>query len=272
MKKLSLLILLMMTLLLASCSSKKNAVTATEPSVVMPPLATACRTNAVWTRLEVPMSIELSAPAKARLSGRLTMDYGNSLRFSVRVLGMEMGQLYADRDSVYLLIKPLKVASVVSLNELKRSTGMGLAELQCVLAGQSFAPGEGRLTPQTALRWSETNDNGMAGISSSGICDVSFLYTPALAGTMELTDTRACRDDICVNISYSDNIVTTAGVMPSVAQGACDAGSTRVRALWRLNWDRARLDDVRQASAPEIPSSYERLTPAQLIARLGSML
>lgn len=218
------------------------------------------------------MTIELSSPANARLSGRLTMDYGNSLRFSVRVLGMEMGQLYADRDSVYLLIKPLKVASVVSLDELKRSTGMGLAELQCVLAGQSFAPGEGRLTPGTALRWAETNENGLAGISSRGMCDVSFLYTPGLAGTMELTDTRACRDDVCVNIRYSDIIATTAGVMPSVAQGACDAGRTKVRALWRLNWDKARLNEVREASAPTIPRSYERLTPAQLIGRLGSML
>lgn len=272
MKKITLLIVLLATLALGACSSKKNVTARTEPMPVVPPLAAACSANAAWDVFEAPMSMELSSPSHVKLSGRLTMAYGRCLRFSVRVIGMEMGQLYADRDSVYLVIKPLRVACAMPVSSLTDATGMGLAELQCALAGQSFAPGEGRLTPQTAVRWAESNDNGLAAIRSRGTCDLTFTYAPDAAGIMELANAKACRNSVCVNIEYSGNTATSAGVMPAEAQGACDAGRTRVRASWRLNWGNARFDGVRVPEAPAIPSSYDRLTPAELIARLGSMI
>lgn len=99
MKKYIFLILLPLFLVvLPSCKSGRNAVS--EASLV--------QEEARWKNVTLPVRVELLEPASFSLNGRATMVRGEYLLISVRMLGFEVGQLYATPEEVDLVVKQLE--------------------------------------------------------------------------------------------------------------------------------------------------------------------
>jgi hypothetical protein len=89
-----------------------------------------------WTRLEVPVQVSVTKPKKLGMSGRASMINGRELLISLRFLGFEVGQLYADTDSVFVVEKVHKWYVGESLARLSAGTGLTLADLQGYLLGR----------------------------------------------------------------------------------------------------------------------------------------
>lgn len=89
-----------------------------------------------WTSLEVPVQVSLTAPKSLSASGRLSMVKGRELLLSLRFIGFEVAQLYADADSVYAVEKIHKWYVAESIQRLGAGTGLTLADLQGYLLGR----------------------------------------------------------------------------------------------------------------------------------------
>lgn len=89
-----------------------------------------------WTTLEVPVQVEVTKPKNLGMSGRASMINGRELLISLRFLGFEVGQLYADTDSVFVVEKIHKWYVGESLARLSAGTGLSLADLQGYLLGR----------------------------------------------------------------------------------------------------------------------------------------
>lgn len=116
-----------------------------------------------WDNLEIPLKVELKSPAKFSLSGRMYMENGQSILVSMRLLGFEVATMYADSDSLYCVDKVHKIVVAENMKNLTQLTGIDITQLQSLMLGRAFLPGEpGRLSRKTkGLSFEESTDDGV---------------------------------------------------------------------------------------------------------------
>lgn len=93
-------------------------------------------TNGLWKTLETPVSIRISQPMNLGLKGRLTMVKDSWILMSLRFLGMEVGQLYMDTDSVFIVEKMKRTYYAEGLTGVRNMLGMDLGLFQGYLIGR----------------------------------------------------------------------------------------------------------------------------------------
>ncbi|MDE6207144.1 MAG: DUF4292 domain-containing protein [Muribaculaceae bacterium] len=137
------------TVMLSSCHSRKKAVAADTyvPGMTAPvdnsavASQTGADTYAAWTSVQMPVKVKVTAPKNISLSGTLKMVAGESVSMSLRYLGlMEVGTLYADKDSVLIVSKMLDLYFSESVAELQKRSGMSFADMQDILLGRKALP------------------------------------------------------------------------------------------------------------------------------------
>lgn len=94
-----------------------------------------------WTDVTLPVKFILRSPKSLSLSGRATMIRGREIKISFRMLGFEVGGLYADTDSVYFYEKLNHTMVVESMDRLRKESGLELENIQDVLLGRVTYPG-----------------------------------------------------------------------------------------------------------------------------------
>lgn len=131
-----------------SCSSHRKAGTSAPARVTAkrtPEVSALAETYAQWHDVYMPLNFRCSSPMNLSLSGRATMVAGECIHISLRMLGMEVAQVWIDTDSIFVSEKMGKSLVVEPLARLSAHTGLGISDLQALLLGQAFYPGDGAL-------------------------------------------------------------------------------------------------------------------------------
>lgn len=95
-----------------------------------------------WNTVEIPVKVDIKSPAKFSLSGRMYMKNRCFIQLSMRMLGFEVASMYMDNDSIYCVDKVHKIAVVEGMDKVKVQTGLDIAQLQSLLLGRVFVPGD----------------------------------------------------------------------------------------------------------------------------------
>ncbi|MDE6277976.1 MAG: DUF4292 domain-containing protein [Muribaculaceae bacterium] len=200
-----------------------------------------------WTSVEVPVQVRLSSPRSFSVSGRATMVKGRDIFVSLRFIGLELGQLYANSDSVFLVEKVHKWYIAESLERLGGRTGLTIADLQGYLLGRPD-----RTVPQgiggfdVLYDWNSASERlGAVGFSRNGV---------PVAG-----------------IAYGETEQTPAGpTASSVSIAAIPGGKTEISGtieyrLGQAKWNSAAPDAVRFRPPG---AGYSRISIDQLAKNL----
>lgn len=271
--------------LMASCGTKKNVpATPYEPADITGEPGDAFTSLAAsykpWTDVSMPVRVELKEPKNLGISGKAAMVHGKSVYLSLRFLGMELGAVYVDTDSIYVVSKMQKLAYVESLDFFRRSFGFSLDDIQSLLLGQVFVPGKGTVTEKEANNFSIT-----AGDSSD-----TWILTPKKTPSKVTWHFEGCMSrtaDAMTSIVES-LIVSPASMKPLSAgfkshtdtQGGIAASqvslaatmskhSLRLDITWSLN--RAEWNKGIAPAVPKVPSNYRRITTAGLLEMLKKL-
>lgn len=133
-------------LALAGCKHHKGPqgpeVTATDSELPGEPLTQVFQllenTYQEWEDVQMPVTLSLVTPNKMSISGKATMVRDSAIYLSLRMLGMEVAQAYANPDSVWFVDKYHKMYVQESLQSLCGSYPMALDDIQDCLLGQAF--------------------------------------------------------------------------------------------------------------------------------------
>lgn len=277
-------------LLSASCGSKKSASRQDyEPSheqqepgknPLREAYASLASSYRPWTDVSMPVKLELKEPKRFSISGKASMVKGKSVYMSLRILGMEVGAVYIDNDSLYIVSKMQRMAYVESLGFFSRNFGFTLEDIQSMLLGQAFIPEKG------TVRVSDERDFKLAFGAESGKWDMTPVKTPRnvswhFEGSMPQAEAgiAALIEALIVNpasmkpmtATFADQAETPAGIVAGEigVSASMSKRSLRLNVLWSLN--RADWNKGISPSAPNIPASYRRITTKGLIDLLKKL-
>lgn len=137
----------------ASCSSQRShtgADTATEATTPSrqeaPQVSQLAGAYNEWSTFYAPFSVRLSRPVSFNFSGRATMVYDKAVSLSLRMLGMEVGVVYIDKDSAIVVDKFHKYYVSAPISSVTARTAITLSDIQSILLGQAIYPGKGPLS------------------------------------------------------------------------------------------------------------------------------
>ncbi|MDE6310908.1 MAG: DUF4292 domain-containing protein [Muribaculaceae bacterium] len=198
-----------------------------------------------WSSLEVPVNIRLTSPKSLSCSGRATLVKGREIYISLRIFGMEVGQLYASEDSIFVVDKFHKYCIAESIARLGASTGLTLADLQGYLLGR----------PERAV------PEGIGGI------EVLYDWNPA---TQELGAVGFTRDGVPVaGIEYGDIEKTSAGPTAASVALAAVSGKSEVAVKLDYSLTRAKWNSIGDSIKFRRPGAdYKRISLIKLAESL----
>lgn len=233
-----------------------------------------------WTDVSMPVKMELTAPSRLSASGKATMVRDKSVHMIFRKLGFAVAEVYADNDSVIVIVKPLRAAFSESMARLKDITGLTLGDLQSAFMGQCFAPGNGTIT---------SGDNKLFVVSSEAETTDADVWTWTLRprranaeciftaltpviGESTAPYLKSLEIDAAggIEFTYSNYQQTTAGAIAGRVDGKAAYGNKAIQAGLRWTCDDARWNTGVKNERPEIPTSYHRYTTTELLKLLRS--
>ncbi|MDE6287321.1 MAG: DUF4292 domain-containing protein [Muribaculaceae bacterium] len=267
-------VILLAAVIAAGCSSQRKAATttpaqtATGGSPVMR-LAAAYASGENWTDFYAPFSLKVSSPMGMSVSGRATMVRDSSILLSLRMLGIEMAQLYIDNDSARFVDKYHRCYCSVPTPSLTAIAGITLGNLQDLMLGRAFIPGrDGVLRPSDeSLMIVEKGDNPLLRPRKGGRLSWVLELLDEARITSVLIDAGASRE---FSMNYSDDTSTPIGRLPRIVSLEAEVGKLRLDA--RVTWSYDKLKINSGNIAPwTAPSGYRQLSPADFIDMLKSM-
>ncbi len=277
----SLLCCLCLVLLLAACRSSRTATSAdssqtSEPSLVSQPsrlspkkqFETLVAAYRPWTDVSMSVKCVLRAPKSMTISGKATMIRGRELRISLRMLGFEVGGLYADSDSIYFYEKLNHTMVAESMAKLTTATGLTLSDIQDVLLGQLAYPGVDRSDPSFIKKFAVSADGDYV-VAHPRSSAMPWFYTLAAAPSPELIsltiEAPGQGEAVCY---YRTPFLTDAGPVSPAADISATFGKQSLDAsvIWSLEtaaWDKG-LTPQRS-----LPKGYRQIPLQKLINSLS---
>lgn len=130
-KKLYILLTALLCLTATGCRSHKQQSAAS--------VATEEVQEAKWTNVYLPVKVQMLEPQQVSFSGRATLVRGASIYISIRLLGMEMGSMYATPSEGWVTIKPQRTAVRMSLTDMLQLADVDFATVQDAMLGDEAA-------------------------------------------------------------------------------------------------------------------------------------
>lgn len=226
-----------------------------------------------WEDVTVPVKLELSSPKRLSVSGRAVMERGKSIFISLRVFGMEIGNVYVTGDSVYAVDKIHKYMVAENIARFLGGFPLTINDMQDLLLGQAFLLENGRLSKsdyrkialaqETGGEWTITPKDTFDGIS----------YTFGVAGESNAVSSLVASKDnmvLPVRCRYSSHVQGTgAGTIAKKVSIAGKAGKYDIEASLRWSVDDAEWNtgNPRQWS---VPKNYKQIAASSLLKALES--
>lgn len=219
-----------------------------------------------WQDVTVPVNVDIVSPKGFSISGRVKMVRGKSVDISLRMLGFEVGRVYATTDSVFGMIKPGKAYMAESLAELLPDMPFTLGNLQDMLTGRMFIMGSGGLTAGsfrqfdtelTSFSWIAVPKKHPAGMEYGFTVSLDNLLRSLVLGVEKSGVVAQCD----YGTAYSDD---KAGMLMSEFTLKATAPRQKINATLSWRWDKARWNEG-ASSSWSIPKGYRRVKAADLI-------
>lgn len=223
-----------------------------------------------WEQINVPVKISVKSPRKMSVSGRLYMRRDRDIYITLRVLGMEVANIYVDRDSVFAADRLHKYYIAEPISDIFAGADLTVGDLQDAMLGRCFINSRGTFNP-SMLRDVTLGDSG----------DGSWTLTP--------------RSRIKGNIGYrfcfsdTDNTLTSLIIETSGKQYGCSyslpfevdgslfmqrlcintaVGKTQIDATVTYDFDKVKWE-VPQSVRRRTYDNYRRLSPSNIIKAFG---
>ncbi|MCM1520428.1 MAG: DUF4292 domain-containing protein [Lachnoclostridium sp.] len=266
-KSFTLLISLSILLLLGSCGSSRKAAESSE--VTSGDISAIVATYTPWESLSVPVSLNLRQPVSLKVSATMTMRRDEYVHISARFLGMEVGALMITRDSVFAKEKLHKTYVAESLAALTGDNKITLDNVQQMIFGHLFVPGETGFPPRIADIYTMTDYKGFRTVTPRDISRYGNFTFTFDSSTDHLTMLSAdIRNKYPVAASYSDYVNTAAGDVAGLITISASASKMKFDAGIDCNYGKAKWNST-GTKTWETPRGYSKITVDKLLKSLS---
>ena len=220
-----------------------------------------------WKTVKTSVNLNMSKPAKAGLSGVLTMERDRYVHLSIRFLGMEVASVMATTDSIYATYKLDRLYLAESLEDLTSGMPVTVGNLQDLILGHVFSPGGGRID---SSRFKIEGNSALLTLSPKDLpanIDCNFIInTPGnfLQGIIVNIPKKNP-----VTADYSDFISTPAGHCAKSVELSASTSQTKVQALVSLSLNKAEWGKAQNKTWSQ-PKGYKRVKAEDILKMLSA--
>lgn len=225
--------------------------------------------NLPWTQLNLPVKIAVKSPQKISLSGRIYMRRDRDIYITLRVLGMEVANMYVNSDSVYAADKLHKYYIAEPIKDIFAGASLSIGDIQDALLGRTFINGRGNLTDKmlSGVTLTDTPDNQWIMTPRSkinGKIEYQFKFSKESNALMSLVFNTGSKLYGCTYSSPAE--IDGSRFMERIAI-ATKVGKTAIDATITFDFNKVKWE-VPSSARWRNPSGYRRITPATLAKSL----
>lgn len=261
---------MLLLLAAAGCRSRKAATTAAYGNMgIKERVAYVTDGYKPWTELNLPLKVALRAPSKLSVSGRIYMRRDKDIYVTLRVLGMEVANMYVSADSVYAADRLHKYYFAEPIADIFAGASLSIGNIQDAITGRAFINGEGTLSAGMAKFFSAQSDNDESWVVTprskiNGDIAYQFRFSDATNALMSLVFNI---DGKLYGCSYADPADINGSRFMQQLEIKAMAGNTAVDATVTLDFNKVKWEVP--ASARWRPhDNYRRITPSALTKAL----
>lgn len=254
---------------LASCRSSKSIVDQSmldySSLTLSERLQEVAAANCPWTQLNLPLKVSLKSPDKLSLSGRIYMRRNHDIYVTLRVLGIEVANMYVNTDSIYVADKAHKYYLAEPIDKIFAGASLSIGDIQDALLGRAFINNRGTLSAdmlnQVTVADGENNSWEISPQSKiNGSISYSFRLSDSDNSMQSFTVDTGSKQYSC---SYSDPTTIDGSRFMQRMSISTKVGKTEIDATLALDFDNVKWE-VPESARWRTPKNYRRINPRAL--------
>lgn len=224
-----------------------------------------------WTQLNLPVKVSVKSPQKLSVSGRIYMRRDRDIYVTLRVLGMEVANMYVSTDSVFAADKLHKCYIAEPIKDIFAGASLSIGDLQDALLGRAFVNNRGTYsdTMTAGIMLTDSPDGTWTLTPKSkinGTIEYQFHFSKSSNTLMSLTFNTGDRLYGC---TYSDPADIDGSHFMRQFSVSTRAGNTPIDASLTYDFDKVKWE-VPSSARWRTPSGYTRITPQSLAKTLSN--
>ena len=221
--------------------------------------------NCPWTQLNLPLKVSLKSPDKLSLSGRIYMRRNHDIYVTLRVLGIEVANMYVNTDSIYVADKAHKYYLAEPIDRIFAGASLSIGDIQDALLGRAFINNRGTLSAdmlnQVTVADGENNSWDISPQSKiNGSISYSFRLSDNDNSMQSFTVDTGSKQYSC---SYSDPTTIDGSRFMQRMSISTKVGKTEIDATLALDFDNVKWE-VPESARWRTPKNYRRINPRAL--------
>lgn len=221
--------------------------------------------NCPWTQLNLPLKVSLKSPDKLSLSGRIYMRRNHDIYVTLRVLGIEVANMYVNTDSIYVADKAHKYYLAEPIDKIFAGASLSIGDIQDALLGRAFINNRGTLTAdmlnQVTVADGENNSWDITPQSKiNGSISYSFRLSDSDNSMQSFTVDTGSKQYSC---SYSEPTTIDGSRFMQRMSISTKVGKTEIDATLALDFDNVKWE-VPESARWRTPKNYRRINPRAL--------
>ena len=221
--------------------------------------------NCPWTQLNLPLKVSLKSPDKLSLSGRIYMRRNHDIYVTLRVLGIEVANMYVNTDSIYVADKAHKYYLAEPIDKIFAGASLSIGDIQDALLGRAFINNRGTLSAdmlnQVTVADGENNSWDITPQSKiNGSISYSFRLSDSDNSMQSFTVDTGSKQYSC---SYSDPTTIDGSRFMQRMSISTKVGKTEIDATLALDFDNMKWE-VPESARWRTPKNYRRINPRAL--------
>lgn len=222
-----------------------------------------------WSELNLPLKLSLRAPQKLSVSGRIYMRRDSDIYITLRVLGMEVANIYVNTDSVYAADRIHKYYFAEPISDIFAGASLSIGNIQDAITGRAFINNDGTISSKASKLFTVSDDT-----------DNTWVITPRtkingdIAYQFRFSDATNALISLVFNIggklygcTYSDPTDIGGSRFMQQLDIKTTAGKTAIDATVTLDFNKAKWEMPATARWRH-RDGYRRITPESLTKAL----
>ena len=219
----------------------------------------------------IPVSLEITSPAKAKISGNMYIVPSKYIFFSARFLGIEVGTVMITPDSVFGKIKPGKMYLAEPVAALKEFLPVNLDQIQELLAGRVVIPGYTAITKDAISSCRYTTDADFWTVTPTRLPSGLGMTYIMTASDNSISSLKADINENASAVMVMNGFASTSlGYFPASVGIEASKGDKKYGLQIEYNVSRLRTE-IPADKTWSVPRGYTRVSPAQVIKALGNL-
>lgn len=218
-----------------------------------------------WTQINLPVKIAVRSPHKISLSGRIYMRRDRDIYLTLRVLGMEVANMYINSDSVYASDKLHKYYIAEPISDIFAGAALSIGNIQDALIGRAFINNIGTVDTDMINRINliQSADNTWILAPQAKIDgDIGYQFKFSTENNlMSLVFDTGKKLYVC---NYSEPIAIDGSRFMGRLNISTKVGNASIDATLTLDFNKMK-QEVPASARWRQPNGYRRIAPSTLI-------